>query len=85
MEESKLMVDNCSRGNESSSNSKPPNPLAGGRLLVPSVTMKSFVRHPSLVKFSSLSEMFNFFLCFFGVGLLLCSWNEGIVVSANLP
>lgn len=61
MEESKLMFDNCSRGNESSSNSKPPNPLAGDRRLVASATKKALVRHPSLVNFSSLSEMFLFF------------------------
>lgn len=56
MEESKLMFDNCSRGNESSSNSKPPNPLAGDRRLVASATKKSLVRHPSLVR-TKLSDV----------------------------
>lgn len=52
MEESKLMFDNCSRGNESSSNSKPPNPLAGAHRLV----SKPLVRHPSLVR-NKLSDV----------------------------
>uniref|UniRef100_M1CGP2 protein-serine/threonine phosphatase n=1 Tax=Solanum tuberosum TaxID=4113 RepID=M1CGP2_SOLTU len=56
MEESKMMFDNCSRGNESSSNSKPPNPLAGDRRLVASATKKSLVRHPSLVR-TKLSDV----------------------------
>ncbi|KAK4718923.1 hypothetical protein R3W88_017261 [Solanum pinnatisectum] len=56
MEESKLMFDNCSRGNEISSNSKSPNPLAGDRRLVASATKKSLVRHPSLVR-TKLSDI----------------------------
>nr|XP_016503434.1 PREDICTED: probable protein phosphatase 2C 22 isoform X1 [Nicotiana tabacum] len=56
MEDSKLMFDNC-RESESSSNSKPPNPLAGGHhRLVASATKRSLVRHPSLVR-TKLSDV----------------------------